>query len=148
MLVVVFVVLFTAILGIAWRRVASALRVEHVSEVRKQCDQGSLQVLASAMKVLETRLRVDSNSNLSIDATIIPGNPISVPLPQSTPVPFCNTTTFPGDPPTYCRQVNFTYQGKSSPTTNSPTTFVVSVDVTLVTLESTNGFTMWPSNPP
>jgi hypothetical protein len=60
MLVLIFVVLFTAILGVAWRRVASALRVEHVSEVRKQCDQGSLQVLAKAMALLETCLRLDA----------------------------------------------------------------------------------------
>ena len=65
MLVVVFVVLFTAILGVAWRRVASALRVEHVSEVRKQCDQGSLQVLAEAMKMLETCLRLDTSTNVA-----------------------------------------------------------------------------------
>jgi hypothetical protein len=60
MLVLVFVVLFTAMLGVAWRRVASALRVEHVSEIRKQCDQGSLQVLAKAMALLETCLRLDT----------------------------------------------------------------------------------------
>ena len=59
-LVMIFVVLFTAILGVAWRRIASALRVEHVSEVRRQCDKGTIQVLAQAMKVLETRVSVDS----------------------------------------------------------------------------------------
>ncbi len=62
MLVLVFVVLFTAILGVAWRRVASALRVEHLSEVRRQCDQGGLQVLADAMKMLETCLRLDTST--------------------------------------------------------------------------------------
>jgi len=60
MLVIVFVVLFTAILGVAWRRVASALRVEHVAEVRKRCDEGSVQVLAKAMALLETCLRQDT----------------------------------------------------------------------------------------
>jgi hypothetical protein len=60
MLVIIFVVLFTAILGVAWRRVASALRVEHASEVRKRCDEGSLQVLAKAMTLLETCLRQDT----------------------------------------------------------------------------------------
>jgi hypothetical protein len=55
-LVTIFVVLFSAFLGVAWRRVASALRVEHLCEVRKQCDAGSIQVLAQAMQVLETRL--------------------------------------------------------------------------------------------
>ena len=57
MLVMVFVVLFAAILGVAWRRVGSALRIEHLSELRKQCDQGSVQVLAQAMRLLETHLR-------------------------------------------------------------------------------------------
>lgn len=55
-LVMVFVVLFGAMLGVAWRRVVSALRVENVSEVRRQSDEGSIPVLAQAMKVLETRL--------------------------------------------------------------------------------------------
>lgn len=61
-LVMVFVVLFSAILGVAWRRVASALRIENVSEVRRQCDEGSIPVLAQAMKVLETRLCWDAAS--------------------------------------------------------------------------------------
>lgn len=56
LLVMVFVVLFSAVLGIAWRQVASALRLEHVHELRKACDAGSIQVLAQAMQVLETRL--------------------------------------------------------------------------------------------
>jgi hypothetical protein len=59
-LVTVFVLLFGAFLGVAWRRVASALRVEHVCEVRRHCDAGSIQVLAQAMQVLETRLRLAS----------------------------------------------------------------------------------------
>ncbi len=141
MLVVVFVVLFSAILGIAWRRVASALRVEHVSEVRKQCDQGSLQVLATAMRVLETRLRFDG-TNLAVDTTTDPMNPTSVALPQSSPAQFYCTTPYPGDPPNYCRQINFTYQQGNSGT------FAVSVDVTLVTTESVSGFSLLPSNPP
>ena len=63
MLVMIFVVLFAALLGVAWRRVASTLRVEHSAEVRKQCDQGSLQVMAKAMQTLETRLRWDGSQN-------------------------------------------------------------------------------------
>ena len=74
MLVVVFVVLFTAILGVAWRRVASALRVERLSEVRKQCDQGSLQVLAEAMTMLETCLRVNTSTNVAKLPTSSPDN--------------------------------------------------------------------------
>lgn len=74
MLVVVFVVLFSAILGIAWRRMASALCVEHVSEVRKQCDQGSLQVLADAMKMLETSLRVNTTTGVAALPASSPAN--------------------------------------------------------------------------
>jgi len=68
MLVIVFVVLFTAILGVAWRRVASALRVEHLSEVRRQCDGGSVRILADAMKVLETCLRA-SGGGVTLDGS-------------------------------------------------------------------------------
>jgi type II secretory pathway component PulJ len=75
LLVMVFVVLFSAILGVAWRRVASAIRVEFLSEVRRQSDQGSIPVLAQAMKFLETRLRWDAANSVvklngSTDATI------------------------------------------------------------------------------
>jgi hypothetical protein len=69
LLVMIFVVLFTAILGVAWRRVASALRIEHVSEVRKQCDEGSVKVLAQAMTVLETRVRWNSTSRAMLDGS-------------------------------------------------------------------------------
>jgi hypothetical protein len=69
-LVLVFVVLFTAILGVAWRRVASALRIEYASDVRKQCDKGSIQVLAQAMKVLDTRVSWDG-SNVKLDGSAI-----------------------------------------------------------------------------
>jgi hypothetical protein len=69
MLVIVFVVLFTAVLGVAWRRVASALRIEHVSDVRKQCDKGSIQALAQAMRVLETRLHCDNSGVAWLDVS-------------------------------------------------------------------------------
>lgn len=59
-LVVVFVVLFTALLGVAWRRVASALRVENACDVRCLGDNCSLQGLADAMNTLESRLTWDA----------------------------------------------------------------------------------------
>jgi hypothetical protein len=74
-LVMVFVVLFGATLGVAWRRVASALRVEHFSAARRQCDKGAIQVLADAMNVLETRLRWNNslgNSELNVSVTATP----------------------------------------------------------------------------
>jgi hypothetical protein len=70
-LVLIFVVLFTAILGVAWRRVASALRVEYVSDVRKRCDKGSIQVLAEAMKVLETRVSCDSANGVRLNGVAV-----------------------------------------------------------------------------
>jgi hypothetical protein len=69
LLVIAFVVLFTAILGVAWRRVISALRIEHVSEVRRQCDQGSIQALAKAIQVLETRLRRYTLTDARLDGS-------------------------------------------------------------------------------
>ncbi|MEN6405216.1 MAG: hypothetical protein ABFC77_01970 [Thermoguttaceae bacterium] len=60
MLTMIFVVFFGAVLGIAWRQIASALRVEQFGEMRRQCDRGTLQAAAAAMKVLESRLRWDS----------------------------------------------------------------------------------------
>jgi type II secretory pathway component PulJ len=67
LLVMACVILFTAVLGVAWRRVASALRIEHVCEIRRQCDEGSIQVLAKAVQVLETRLRRNSTTSARID---------------------------------------------------------------------------------
>lgn len=69
LLVMASVVLFTAVLGVAWRRVVSALRIEHVSEVRRQCDEGSIQVLAKAVQVLETRLRRNSTTSARLDGS-------------------------------------------------------------------------------
>jgi hypothetical protein len=69
LLVMVFVVLFTAVLGVAWRRVISALRIEHVSEVRRQCDQGSVQALAKAVEVLETRLRRNTTTTAKLNGS-------------------------------------------------------------------------------
>jgi hypothetical protein len=75
LLVMLFVVLFGAMLGVAWRRVASAIRIEHVCDVRKRCDRGSIQVLAQAMQVLETRLRwnaADNAAEIDLSGTATP----------------------------------------------------------------------------
>lgn len=69
MLVMVFVVLFSAVIGLAWRRVNSALRVEHAREVRSQCDKGSVQAMASAVQVLETRLKMGADSIARLDGS-------------------------------------------------------------------------------
>ena len=56
MMVLIFLVLFLALLGVAWRRVASALRIASVRAVQTQRDEGSIPALALAMHLLETGL--------------------------------------------------------------------------------------------
>ena len=51
-----FVVLFTTMLGVAWRGMASAIRLQSVRTIQIQRDQGSIQALALAMHLLETGL--------------------------------------------------------------------------------------------
>ncbi len=51
-----FVVLFTAMLGVAWRSTASALRLESVRAIQARRDQGSIHAMARAMRLLETGL--------------------------------------------------------------------------------------------
>jgi hypothetical protein len=70
MVVCFFVVLFLTMLGVAWRRVASVLRVEQVVELRNDGDKGYLGAMARAMEILETRLRrnpSDGTSYLYVD---------------------------------------------------------------------------------
>ena len=54
MLVVFFNLLFLALLGVAWRETASALRVQSVRDVQARCDQGTIPALAMAIELLET----------------------------------------------------------------------------------------------
>ena len=129
MLVIVFVVLFSAILGVAWRRVASALRVEHLSEVRKQCDSGSVQVLASAMKLLETSLRRAANGNVALNC--------STDSPQS----YGKTAD------DKCYVIKFTRTSGFNPP-SGPVDW--SVDVTIVSAEEYSSLSLpaLPENPP
>jgi hypothetical protein len=53
LLVIVFLVLFLAMLGIAWRQVASVLRVETVRATQARRDQGCLLAAVKAMHELE-----------------------------------------------------------------------------------------------
>ena len=55
-MVVLFNVLFLMLLGVAWRRMASVIRIATVRTEQRQCDEGSLCVLADAMRLLETGL--------------------------------------------------------------------------------------------
>jgi len=124
LLVMVFVVLFTAVLGVAWRRVISALRIEHVSEVRKQCDQGSIQVLAKAMQVLETRLCRNTPT-----ATKLNGSDSS-------------TITYGYNLPNTTRWYTIKFTRESTDTDG--TNWAVSV----TTANSDPGYLYLPSNPP
>ena len=56
LMVLIFLVLFWALLGVAWRGMASALRVASVRTLQCQRDEGSIQALARAMSLLETGL--------------------------------------------------------------------------------------------
>jgi hypothetical protein len=55
-LVMVFVVLFLMVLGVAYRQIASVLRVETVRVQQSQRDQGSTAAVASGLTLLETGL--------------------------------------------------------------------------------------------
>ena len=54
MLVLVFIVLFLALFGVAYRQTAAALRIESVRSQATQRDEGSLHALARALALLET----------------------------------------------------------------------------------------------
>lgn len=56
MLVLTFIVLFLAMLGIAWRNASSALRIAAIRSTQEQRDHGSLQAVAKAVRLLETGL--------------------------------------------------------------------------------------------
>jgi hypothetical protein len=55
-LVLLFNVMFLLLLGVAWRQIASALRIASVHSAQVQRDEGSLRALAEAMRLLETGL--------------------------------------------------------------------------------------------
>jgi hypothetical protein len=55
-LVLLFNVMFLMLLGVAWRRMGSVLRIASVRTTQGQRDEGSLRVLADAVHLLETGL--------------------------------------------------------------------------------------------
>jgi len=68
LLVIVFLVLFLAMLGTAWRQVASVLRVETARKVQTQRDQGCLLAAIWGMHELEAAGTATSPSySLPID---------------------------------------------------------------------------------
>jgi hypothetical protein len=56
MMVLVFLVLFLAVLGVCYRHIAAMLRIESVNQIRIVHDQGCVEVLARAMALLESGL--------------------------------------------------------------------------------------------
>jgi len=55
-MVLVFMVLFAAIVGVAFRRLGSAIRTESAHAIQLRRDAGSLQALAKGLSLLETGL--------------------------------------------------------------------------------------------
>ncbi len=54
LLVLVFVVLFLAMLGVAWRQIGAVLRIESARARQMTRDDGSLLAVAKALRLLET----------------------------------------------------------------------------------------------
>lgn len=73
MLVLVFIILFMAMLGVACRQTASALRIESVSLVQKQRDEGSLHAVAKGLALLETGIPPTDPYVCAVDITTSTG---------------------------------------------------------------------------
>ena len=56
MLVLMFIVLFLALLGVVYREVASALRIESLHSLQVRRDEGSVQAMARALALLDSGL--------------------------------------------------------------------------------------------
>ena len=67
LLVIVFLVLFLAMLGTAWRQVASVLRVETVRAVQTRRDQGCLLAAVQGIHYLEETATPDPSRVFTID---------------------------------------------------------------------------------
>jgi hypothetical protein len=97
MLVLMFIVLFLALLGIVYREVAGAIRIESLHTIQVRRDAGSVHALARALALLETGLP--------------PANPYVCGVTIDTPGrPLAFTVTFATEDGT-------TWQVQSSPTT-------------------------------
>jgi hypothetical protein len=131
-------------LGVAWRRVASAINTEHLSNVRARCDMGSIQVLSQAMQVLETRLRrnpADNAAELDVSSTSTPNY-----LPPSTPFACKSRTSYQlSDDPAD----TFWYTVVFTPTAADGTAWSVSVTAAAPTANyNASGLPIMPGSPP
>ena len=68
-LVIVFLVIFLAMLGTAWRQVASVLRVETVRAVQTRRDQGCLLAAVKGMHYLEETATPSSPQDFIVDSS-------------------------------------------------------------------------------
>lgn len=96
MLVLVFIVLFMAMLGIACRQTASALRIETVRMAQIERDQGSVHAVARGLALLETGFP--------------PTNPYSCAVEISTSIGLRSFTV------TFASEVDGNWLVKSTPT--------------------------------
>ena len=67
MLVIIFLVIFLAMLGTAWRHVASVLRVETIRAVQSRRDQGCLLAVIKGIHYLENTTTPSSPQEFVID---------------------------------------------------------------------------------
>jgi hypothetical protein len=141
MLVMLFLVLFSALLGIAWRRVASALRVECVLETRKQADRGSIRVAALVMRLLESRLRSRSTSAGPVAELDVSGDPA---LPDYRSSYTCKWQIDTSDDPT-SQNLQWYRVTLAADTTDGQQW---SVGVTAVPPADVLSLPLMPSNPP
>ena len=75
-LVLLFVLLFVAMLGVGWRRLGSALRVQTVRVGQVQRDQGSVQALGLGLSLLETGLPPVNPYVCSVNITTAQGGSV------------------------------------------------------------------------
>jgi hypothetical protein len=107
MIVMLFNVLFLMLLGVAWRQMASAIRMSTVCTERHQRDAGTLRALARALYLLETgRPPVDGANQykcyvsfapdkfFKLKFTLTPGTPDTA---DSWHIDVAATTTAPTD---------------------------------------------------
>lgn len=95
LLVSVFIVIFLAMLGVAWRYVASMLRVEQMIDIQRRGDEGSVAAISIGMQVLESRLYWDSTAGVAK----IKQNDGAYRLPSDAPLRckyYCTTASSPG----------------------------------------------------
>jgi glutathione S-transferase len=104
-MVLIFAILFLALLGVAWRRIASSLRVAAIRTVQAQRDQGSTVALARAMHLLETGTPPSSPSPYVCGTTITIAN-----------APHAYTVTFTAEGDTgWAVHVDVTQSGDTPP---------------------------------